>query len=305
MIGTDPYVLHDLFPSLSWFITIRLEYMSIAISLAFFGLYSLRLYAEDCSILIIKALVFECFSFSLIVLLTPALFFTKLISPFLATMLMYGCYAMYVYVQAALHRRIGSVYALISSIVLLSIFILSGLNYFDIAPPFKLLVFVAYIIFFFLQSLALSQRFAHSFKLAALQAQQGLNAKAEFLSTMSHEIRTPLNAVIGMAHLLKINKPREDQKQNLDVLYFSANNLMSIVNNILDYTKIEEGKIIFENIPMDLPSIASNIIAGLRAGAEEKKIELKLSIDETLTEKLMGDPTRLSQVINNLVGQCN
>lgn len=301
MIGTDPYVLHDLFPSLSWFITIRLEYLSIAISLAFFGLYSLRLYAEDCNVFIIKILVFECFSFSLVVLLTPTLFFTKLISPFLGTMLLFGCYAMYVYVQAALNKRIGSVYALVSSVVLLSIFILSGLNYFDIAPPFKLLVFVAYIIFFFLQSLALSQRFAHSFKLAALQAQQGLNAKAEFLSTMSHEIRTPLNAVIGMTHLLKTNKPREDQKQNLDVLYFSANNLMSIVNNILDYTKIEEGKIVFESIPMDLSSIAGNIIAGLRSGAEEKKIELKLSIDERLPKKLMGDPTRISQVINNLV----
>jgi CheY-like chemotaxis protein/nitrogen-specific signal transduction histidine kinase len=162
-------------------------------------------------------------------------------------------------------------------------------------------VFAAYIIFFFLQSLALSQRFAHSFKLAAFQAQQGLNAKAEFLSTMSHEIRTPLNAVIGMTHLLKTNKPREDQKQNLDVLYFSANNLMSIVNNILDYTKIEEGKIIFESIPMDLSSIAENIIAGLKSGAEEKKIKLKLLIDEILKKKLLGDPTRISQVINNLV----
>jgi len=300
MIGTDPYVLHDLFPSLSWFITIRLEYLSIALSLAFFGLYSLHLYAQDCNIFIIKTLVFECFLFSLMVLLTPAIFFTKLISPFLGSMLMFGCYAMYVYVQAALHKRIGSLYALISSVVLLSIFILSGLNYFDIAPPLKLLVFAAYIIFFFLQSLALSQRFAHSFKLATLQAQQGLNAKAEFLSTMSHEIRTPLNAVIGMTHLLKANTPREDQKQNLDVLFFSANNLMSIVNNILDYTKIEEGKIVFESIPMDLSSIAGNIIAGLRAGADEKKIKLRLSVDERLCKKLMGDPTRISQVINNL-----
>ncbi len=134
-----------------------------------------------------------------------------------------------------------------------------------------------------------------------MQAQQGLNAKAEFLATMSHEIRTPLNAVIGMTHLLKTSEPRADQKKNLDVLYFSANNLLSIVNNILDYTKIEEGRIVFENIPMDLSSIARNIVAGLQENAKEKDIELKLLIDGRLNKKLMGDPTRISQVITNLV----
>lgn len=301
MIGADPYVLHALFPGLNWFITIRLEYLSIALSLAFFALYSNRLYAEDCNVFIIKTLVFICFLFSLIIISTPTLFFTNLISAFLGIMFLYAGYALYVYVQAALHKRIGSVYALISSVVMLFIFLLSDLNYFNIAPPLKILVFASYIIFFFLQSLALSQRFAYSFKLAAFQAQQGLNAKTEFLSTMSHEIRTPLNSVIGMAHLLKTNKPREDQQENLDVLYFSANNLLSIVNNILDYNKIEEGKIVFENIPMDLSFIAANVIGGLRSIAEEKKIHLKLLADGRLNMKLMGDPMRTSQVINNLV----
>jgi signal transduction histidine kinase len=301
MIGADPYVLHVLFPGLDWFITIRLEYLSISLSIAFFALYSNRLYKEDCNASIIKTMVAICLLYAIIIIATPTLVFTRLMSGFLGIMFLYGAYALYVYVRATLHKRIGSVYALISSVVLLFIFIWSDLNYFHIAPPLKALVFASYIIFFFLQSLALSQRFAHSFKLAALQAQQGLNAKTEFLSTMSHEIRTPLNSVIGMAHLLKKNKPRPDQQENLNVLYFSANNLLSIVNNILDYNKIEEGKIYFENIPMDLSFIAGNIIAGLRSVAEEKSIELKLLVDPRLNKKLMGDPTRTSQVINNLV----
>jgi signal transduction histidine kinase/CheY-like chemotaxis protein len=301
MVGTDLYVLHYLFQDLNWFVTLRLEYLSIVLSVAFFALYTSQLYTEDCNMLIMKLLVGSCILYVLVILTTSTLFFTGLMPFFLGSMFIYMGYACYVYVQAALHRRIGSVYALLSSAVMIIIFLLANLNYFDVAPPFKILVFVAYIIFFFLQSLALSQRFAYSFKLAALQAQQGLNAKAEFLSTMSHEIRTPLNAVIGMTHLLKSNTPRDDQKENLDVLYFSANNLLSIVNNILDYTKIEEGKIVFENIPMDLSSIARNIIAGLQTNAKEKDIELKLVIDGRLDKKLMGDPTRTSQVINNLV----
>ncbi len=102
---------------------------------------------------------------------------------------------------------------------------------------------------------------------------------------MSHEIRTPLNAVIGMTYLLRRNDPRNDQKEDLDVLLFSANNLLSIVNNILDYNKIEEGKISFEQIPMDLAAIARNIVAGLKNAADEKGIALLVDIDGRLDKK--------------------
>lgn len=104
-----------------------------------------------------------------------------------------------------------------------------------------------------------------------------------------------------MTHLLLRNEPRTDQKEDLGVLLFSANNLLSIVNNILDYNKIEEGKIGFEQIPMDLPAIARNIVAGLQNAAGEKGISLLLEVDEKLDRKLIGDPTRTGQVINNLV----
>jgi CheY-like chemotaxis protein len=128
-----------------------------------------------------------------------------------------------------------------------------------------------------------------------------VKVKTEFLSTMSHEIRTPLNSVIGMAHLLKRSEPRKDQQEHMNVLLFSANNLLSIVNNILDYNKIEAGKISIEQIAMDLPCLARNIIAGLKNIADDKLITLKLTVDPQITQKVIGDPTRTSQVLNNLV----
>jgi CheY-like chemotaxis protein len=118
---------------------------------------------------------------------------------------------------------------------------------------------------------------------------------------MSHEIRTPLNAVIGMTHLLLGDEPRKDQQENLDVLLFSANNLLVIVNDILDFSKIELGKIQFEQISMDVPCIARNLVSGLRELAVEKRVDLKLNIDPALNKKLVGDPTRTAQVINNLL----
>ncbi|HLK30418.1 MAG TPA: response regulator, partial [Puia sp.] len=301
-VGTDLYVLHAIIPdSINWFIAIRLEYLSLVLSVAFFALYICHLYVEDCNVKFMKILVFFCLVFSIIIIATPPISFTYLMPIFLVSMFVYIAYAFYVYICAAANKRIGSRYGLISSAIMLGIFFVENLSFFGFFTPMKSLMFIAHIMFFFFQSLALSQRFAFTFKLATLQAQQGLNAKTEFLSTMSHEIRTPLNAVIGMTHLLNTGNPREDQKQHIDVLYFSATNLLSIVNNILDYTKIEEGKIVFENIPMDITSIARNIVAGLNTNAEEKGIQLKLLMDGRLNKKIIGDPTRTSQVINNLV----
>jgi signal transduction histidine kinase/CheY-like chemotaxis protein len=301
LIGTDMYVLHSLFPNLSWFITVRLEYLSLALGLGLFAQYTRHLYPEDANHLLIKILTGLCGLFSLLIILTPAIVFTYFINPFLIIMFPYTAYAIYVYIMAAKNKRGGSIYALLSTAVMMLIFLVINLNYFSVLPSMKAIVFAGYIIFFFFQSLALSHRFAISFKKAAAEAQEGLKIKSEFLSTMSHEIRTPLNSVIGMTHLLLTNKPREDQKENLNVLHYSANNLLSIVNNILDYNKIEGCELSFENIPFDLAAICRNIISGLKGTAAEKKTDLQLIVDKNLNKKLIGDPMRTGQVINNLV----
>jgi signal transduction histidine kinase len=301
MVGTSHYALHALFAHMNWFITLRIEYLALSLSVALFAAYTRKLYPDDSHHLAMQLMIWICLGYSALVIFTPTLVFTRVLIAFLLLMFLYIAYATYIYIQAAIHRRSGSLFGLLSTAVMLSIFLLSNLNYFGIIPDLRLVLFIAYISFFFLQSLALSHRFAQSFRQATEQAQQGLRSKTEFLSTMSHEIRTPLNAVIGITHLLLDHQPREDQKEDLDVLLFSANNLLSIVNNILDYNKIEEGKIGFELIPMDISSIARHIAAGLKNAADEKGVLLQTDIDSRLDRNVIGDPTRTSQVINNLV----
>ncbi|HJU45793.1 MAG TPA: 7TM diverse intracellular signaling domain-containing protein, partial [Chitinophagaceae bacterium] len=234
MIGTDRYVLHTLFPNFSWFIAIRLEYLVLSTGVAMFVQYSRHLFPKDSNQKIMNAMLAFCFSFTLVVIFSPPLVFTSFLEWFLGAMFICIGYASVVYVQAARHKREGSMYALLGAAIMMLIFLLSNLNYFGVIEPVKGWVFFFYILFFFLQSLALSHRFAQNFRRATLEAQQGLKIKSEFLSTMSHEIRTPLNAVIGMTHVLLQKEPRKDQQEHLDVLMFSANNLLSIVNNILD-----------------------------------------------------------------------
>ena len=301
MIGTSLYVLHAIFPSLSWFVTIRIEYLSLTLGVALFSRYFQSVYPKDVNKYIVNVVVYICLFYSLIIAVAPPWIFTKGIMPFLVVMFLYIGFAFFSCIRAVKFKRVGAPFALMSCVVMLMVFLIINLHYFQVVSTDKWIVFFGYVIFFFLQSLVLSHRFAYTLRKAADEAEQGLKTKTEFLSTMSHEIRTPLNVVIGMAHLLLRSTPRKDQEKNLNVLLFSANNLLSIVNDILDYNKIEAGKINFEMIPMDIASVAQHITGGLSSKAVEKNITLSTEIDSRLTHKIIGDPTRTSQVIYNLV----
>ena len=301
IIGSKNYVLHNLFPELPWSVSVHLEYLSLFISLLFFIFYTRELYPKETNKYLFYAEVSAATLISLFVLFSPTTVFTSLMSPFLVLMFSVIAHVFYIYYRAFSNNQLGAKYALGSTAVLLINFALINLQYFGVIDPPKLVIFTGYVSFFFLQSLILSFRFAFILKEAKKQAEQGLVAKNEFLSTMSHEIRTPLNSILGMTQLMLRDKHTEEQKEQLDVLMFSANNLLSIVNDILDYNKIEAGKISFEMVKMDIRSIARNIITGLKTIADEKHIELKLQIDPAISEFILGDPTRTGQVIGNLV----
>lgn len=301
MIGARSYALHSIFPDIPWTITTHLEYLSLFVSVAFFCLYTRHLYPEDSNRIATRIQAWSCLVLAGIVVLFPPSVFTRLINPFLVVMFAVIGYAFYVYIKAMRNKRLGAGYALVSTGVVLLVFIVINLQYFDIVSPQKEILFVGYISFFFLQSLILSFRFASVLKQAKEQAEQGLTAKNEFLSTMSHEIRTPLNSILGMTHLILRDNPSAEQKEQLNVLLFSANNLLAIVNDILDYNKIEAGKVNFEMIEMDMATTAKNIVSGMRAAAEEKGIDLRLEIDPALKNKILGDPVRMGQVLTNLI----
>jgi CheY-like chemotaxis protein len=118
---------------------------------------------------------------------------------------------------------------------------------------------------------------------------------------MSHEVRTPLNAVIGMTNILLMDNPRPNQIEELNTLKFAAENLLVLVNDILDFSKIESGKVILENISFDLPLLVNNLKNSYHFNASDKGIKINSIIDENIPSQILGDPTRLSQILNNLV----
>ncbi|GAB4395633.1 MAG: hypothetical protein OHK0053_05140 [Microscillaceae bacterium] len=126
-------------------------------------------------------------------------------------------------------------------------------------------------------------------------------AKSRFLSTMSHEMRTSLNAVIGLTHLLLQEQPKEEQKENLQTLLFSAENLRALINDILDFNKIEAGALQLEHIVFDLPALLQSLHKSFLPRSKEKNIQFILLLGKQLPRLVKGDPVRLSQALNNLI----
>lgn len=139
-----------------------------------------------------------------------------------------------------------------------------------------------------------------SLKKAIGIAEKASKTKSDFLSVMSHEIRTPLNGIIGIANLLKLNHTM-DQKEYIGNLIFSADHLMQLINDILDLTKMENEKLELIVAEIDLFRLIKNIKNQFKSLAEAKGIKLKSFIDDDIPQRLIADPVRLSQMLNNLI----
>ena len=154
----------------------------------------------------------------------------------------------------------------------------------------------------FYQSQTAEQELNTQLKSALKQAQEATRLRADFLSSMSHELRTPLHAVIGMINVLSIENPRKDQEENLAILRFSAENLLALINDTLDFSKMNADKVVLNKAAFNLNHLLNNIYTSFSAKADQKGIDLRLVTDFTDTELYInGDQTRLTQILNNLI----
>ncbi|MEZ9546447.1 MULTISPECIES: ATP-binding protein [Vibrio] len=134
------------------------------------------------------------------------------------------------------------------------------------------------------------------------KANQASQAKSEFLANMSHEIRTPMNAIIGLSYLAIGEISNPTARNYIEKVHRSGHSLLSIINDILDLSKIEAGQLFIDNIPFNALTTFQDVIELMESKAAEKQLNLSMSVDPELDTPLMGDPLRLFQVILNLIG---
>ncbi|RED99779.1 response regulator [Marinoscillum furvescens] len=300
IVGFGLYVLHSLV-DMSWYVATRLEYISLFLAVFLFGRFVHQLYPREAKKVLWDVISGLCLLFILFTLLAPAYYYTRLIEPFFVVLLVYILLTFSIYVKAKIRKRPGSGFAVVSTSVVFLVFAYNILVYFGLLDEWVAASFWGYILFFFSQSLILSYRFAYFLKIAKFDALKASQAKSDFLSTISHEIRTPLNAVVGLSHFLLKDKPGDHQLQNLNSLRYSAQHLTALINDILDYNKLESGTVTFEEQLTDLRDTLKGVYLSYKPKADEKGLKMVLDIDSRLSTPVYVDRTRLIQVLNNLM----
>jgi PAS domain S-box-containing protein len=136
---------------------------------------------------------------------------------------------------------------------------------------------------------------------ARQRAEEAAQSKQIFMSTMSHEIRTPLNEVIGITNLLLQGSPREDQMDYIKTLRFSGNHLLTLVNDVLDYNKMESGKIVFEQVQFDMNDFLDEIMRSYSFRSKAKNLLFEIKKEGNVPQEVIGDQIRLNQILSNLL----
>ena len=133
-------------------------------------------------------------------------------------------------------------------------------------------------------------------------AEHANRAKSQFLANMSHEIRTPMNGIFGMTELALSTDLTHEQREFLNMVKSSADSLLTVINDILDYSRIEAGKITFDSIRVNIRDVVVEVLKATALAAHKKGLEVTHSVSTEVPAEMMGDPTRLRQVLTNLVG---
>jgi PAS domain S-box-containing protein len=134
------------------------------------------------------------------------------------------------------------------------------------------------------------------------RAEAADRAKAEFISTVSHEIRSPLSALMAVGYLLESTEPSEKQQKYLRILRSSSENLLNLVNDVLDFSRLEAGRLQLDERPFDLRPLLEELAGAQRVKADEKGVRLELIVDARCPEKVIGDRVKVGQILTNLVG---
>lgn len=301
LVGSEHYPLHHLFPDLPFALTARLEYLSLYWSLGLYWLITHRLFPNLVKKQYTRIMVWTCLAFSAWTIVGPVYGFSSTLRIFLLLIFISLLFGAWVFAKSILEKDKNKQYALIGFAFLAIMVIYSLGDNLALWQVNTFVEFTAYLGLLLFQSMQYVSQFAQRHQQTAETAAAANQAKSEFLATMSHEIRTPMNGVIGMADLLSKTPLNAEQSEYLQAIMSSGQNLVSIVNDILDLSKIEAHKMSLEKRMFNLRDLIHETTNLLFDRIQEKELQLVTDLPADLPSFIIGDPIRIKQILLNLL----
>lgn len=299
--ATDLYALHFVYPYISWFVALKLEYLSLYLSVGLFGVYTQKLYPDETQDKVIPVFTGISVVLLLFTLISKPYLYTQIIQYYIVIILGYILYGIYVYLKAWQHNRDGAIYAMMSTAVLFFVSIYLITSYLFVFTSNPIVIFTGHLLFFFLQSLILSFRFSKKLKTATIQAQAASAAKADFLSVITHEMRTPLNGILGITRFMKFDEESNEKRKNLDLIESSGQNMLSMVENILEYINLDSEHITIDSKPTSIKAMFEKLKNSFLTKAHEKGLDFDYEVDENIPDELKMDGEKLFVILYNLI----
>lgn len=324
----EHYLLH-MIPSIPWEWYIRLQYWAVFLALPAFGAFAYHAFPRETPRLFLIFTTIASVGVSLLTLFAPVRIFSWTMAPYQVFIAVAGVVMLGILLLSLWRGRDGALLYMIGWICLFATVLNDILNTAEwiqtgYSVPYGFFLFIA------MQAIFLALQFSRAFETAErlsetledrIQdrtreleesrdqlesakeiAERSDRAKSEFLATMSHEIRTPLNSILGTASLLDESPLSGEQRQHISILNRAGKRLLTLINEILDLSKIEAGKLTLETMPFRVRDVCSDLQGLMGNRAELKGITLSTRYGPGVPDRCLGDANRLAQILLNLVG---